>query len=100
LGEKFPDLRSLVADLRAEHDQLRGYFTKACSRTLDRENLRAFGETLSRHIRKEERQLFEGMQSRMSAEAMSNMGEALDRALAQAATACLLPNQKTNLHGK
>ncbi len=100
LGEKFPDLRSLIAELRAEHDELRCYFTKACDRKFDGEDLRTFGETLSRHIRKEERQLFEAMQARMSAEAMSKMGEALDRALADAANACLLPNEKTKLHGK
>jgi hemerythrin-like domain-containing protein len=100
LAEGFTELRSLVLELKAEHEALRGYFTKACERKFDRESLQTFGETLSRHIRKEERQLFEGMQKRLSSKAMSKMGGALDRALAQAVEACLLPNEKTTLHRK
>jgi hypothetical protein len=40
------------------------------------------------------------MQDRMSPEVMSKMGEALDRALAEASNACLLPNETTKLRGK
>jgi hemerythrin-like domain-containing protein len=100
LADKFPDLRSLVAELKAEHVGLRGYFSKAGARAFDREDLRRFGETLSQHIRKEERQLFEELQKKLSAEELIVMGQALDRALAAASDACLLPNEKTQLRPK
>jgi len=100
LAENFSDLRPLVAELRAEHEVLRGYFAKARERRFAREDLRRLGEKLSQHIRKEERQLFEGMQARISAEDMRKMGEALERALAAASESCLLTNEKTKLRSK
>lgn len=99
-AEKFPELRPLIAELKAEHALLRGYFAKATERQFERDDLSRFGETLSQHIRKEERQLFEAMQQNLSPSDMNAMGEALDRALAQASEACLLPNEKTRLRSK
>src|SRR5262245_23808905 len=58
---RFAELQPIVAELLAEHDVLRKAFTQAESRTMTAENLKAFGEMLSAHIRKEERQLFERM---------------------------------------
>ena len=100
LAESFSDLRSLVAELKTEHDSLRGYFARASARDFDRDDLRTFGETLSQHIRKEERQLFERLQQKLSGEQLMAMGQALDRALADASEACLLPNEKTRLRSK
>src|SRR5215469_2269035 len=60
-ARQFSDLNSLVDELVAEHTQLRDYFSRALASTLNTLELRAFAEILSSHIRKEERQLFEGM---------------------------------------
>lgn len=97
---RFSELRSLVQELQAEHTTLRDFFSRAAGRTLDLSTLRVFVETLSGHIRKEERQLFEGMQSRMTSEELAALGAALDRGLAQASDACILPTQATRLRPK
>lgn len=97
---RFTELRSLVQELQAEHATLRDFFSRAAGRTLDLSTLRVFVETLSGHIRKEERRLFEGIQSRMTSEELAALGAALDRELAQASDACILPTQATRLRPK
>lgn len=97
---RFTEMRSLAQELQAEHTVLRDFFSCAAGRTLDAARLKVFAETLSAHIRKEERQLFEGMQSRMGSDALAALGAALDRELAQASDACILPNQATRLRPK
>jgi hypothetical protein len=52
---------------------------------------------LAMHIRKEERQLFEGMQKALSAEQLTRVGAKLRRELEPAPSACSLPNQATRL---
>lgn len=93
----FPGLHPLVQELRAEHVSLRNLFTRAISETLDVDSLQSFVDQLSSHIRKEERQLFEGMQQVMTADEFSRVGKALEEALADASTACILPNEATRL---
>ncbi|HZQ69667.1 MAG TPA: hemerythrin domain-containing protein [Terriglobales bacterium] len=100
LADSLPEVQPLVAELKREHETLRAYFAKAMDRGFGRQDLATFGETLSQHIRKEERQLFETMQARLGPEAMSKMGEALDRALAERAQACIVPNERTRLRPK
>ena len=97
---RFDELRSLVQELQAEHAVLRDFFSRAAGRALDAASLKAFVETLSGHIRKEERQLFEGMQNRMTSDELAAVGAALDRELAQASDACILPTQATRLRPK
>jgi len=94
-ARRFPDLRSLVEELVAEHAQLRNYFTNAANRTLNREALRQFAELLSTHIRKEERQLFEGMQNQMTPEELQKIGASLDTTLAAAPQTCIVPTETT-----
>jgi hypothetical protein len=60
-------------------------------------DLSAFGERMSTHIRKEERQLFERMQELMNQEELTRLGRELDAALMDAASACLVPSQETQL---
>ena len=57
-------------------------------------------EKLVMHIRKEERQLFEGMQRVMSSQELAALGSALDEALKNASQACALPNEATRLQAK
>jgi hemerythrin-like domain-containing protein len=97
---RFPELRPLVDELLAEHRFLRDCFTRAAARSLDRQGLGDFGEKLVRHIRKEERQLFEGMQKVMSPQELARLGAALDEVLKNASEACILPNQATRLRPK
>jgi len=97
---QFPELQPLVNELLAEHALLRDYFARAAARSLDRQSLATFGEKLTNHIRKEERQLFEGMQKVMSPQELATSGRALDEALKDASQACALPNQATRLRSK
>ena len=57
-------------------------------------------EKLASHIRKEERELFEGMQKLMNPEELSAVGAALQQSLTEASDACILPNAATKLRPK
>ncbi|MBZ5722584.1 MAG: hemerythrin domain-containing protein [Acidobacteriia bacterium] len=100
VAERFAELRSLIEELRVEHAKLREFFAGAAARSLDAAALKNFGETLSAHIRKEERQLFEGMQRVMSAQELAALAPVLDRELADASNACILPSEATRLRPK
>jgi hemerythrin-like domain-containing protein len=95
-----PELETIVQELIDEHGVLRALFARAVHRTLDTAGLKAFVATLSQHIRKEERQLFEGLQKRLSPEQMASLGKSLEKALADASNACLMPNEATRLKPK
>ncbi len=73
-----PDLVMLVDELRAEHAVLRGFAARAQARQLTTAELQTFAGALSAHVRKEERQLFEAMQARLSPEKLARTGEELD----------------------
>ncbi|HXY03694.1 MAG TPA: hemerythrin domain-containing protein [Terriglobales bacterium] len=94
---RFEELAGLVNDLQSDHTVLRELFLRAASRDLDSEDLGALTEKLSQHIRKEERQLFEGMQKLMGPEELSILGTALNAELKDASQSCLLPNEATRL---
>ena len=93
IARRYSQLASLVDELIAEHAVLRDYFAKAAARSLDREGLRQFGEALSGHIRKEERQLFEGIQQYLAPEELMQVGMAIDKTLANANEACVVPTE-------
>jgi hemerythrin-like domain-containing protein len=97
VASRFSEMQPLVDELLAEHIFLRDCFARAAARSLDRQSLANFGEKLVQHIRKEERQLFEGMQKVMSSQALAALGRALDAALQAASQACTLPNEATKL---
>ena len=94
------ELEAVVKELVGEHVTLRALFARASARTLDQAGLRTFVETLSHHIRKEERQLFEGLQKKLTPEQMSVLGQALNHDLAEASHTCQIPNQATRLRPK
>ena len=100
VAEQFPQLQPLVKELLAEHTLLRDYFNRAAARSLDRESLGKFGDELAQHIRKEERQLFEGMQKVMNPHDLAVLGAGLEAALRSAPQACALPNEATRLRPK
>lgn len=97
VAARLGDLKALVVELIAEHAALREQFAGAAARTLDSKSLASFVENFALHIRKEERQLFEGMQGVLSEEEINRVGLGVDRALAAATDACILPNDATRL---
>jgi hemerythrin-like domain-containing protein len=95
-----PELQLVVQELLEEHRLLRDLFARAQARGLDRTALSSFATVLAQHIRKEERQLFEGMQKLMSAGELEILGAALEAALKNASQACILPTDATRLRAK
>jgi hemerythrin-like domain-containing protein len=91
VAHRFSHLAPLVDGLRADHETLRGYFARAVSRELDVDSLRQFGALLSRHIRTEERELFEELQRKMNPTELDAMGRELSSELEQAVQGCALP---------
>ncbi len=94
-AEKYARLRPLVKQLLAEHGTLRGFFARAKTRRLDAAALKAFCETLSQHIRTEERQLFEECQRHMPAGEMARAGAAMEEYFANCGmlgASCALPS--------
>jgi len=94
---KFSELQPLVQELLTGHVLLRDFFSRAAARKLHVAGLQALVEKLASHIRKEERELFEGMQRRMTPDELSSVGTALQRALKDASNACILPKAATKL---
>jgi hemerythrin-like domain-containing protein len=72
-------------------------FAEAAAQRMSDASLSTVAQRLSAHIRKEERQLFEGLQEVLSAEELALMGRRLDEALADAAQTCILPTAATRL---
>ena len=92
---RYAQLAGIVEELRAEHQGLRELFRRAGARELGKADLSVLAQTLTRHIRKEERVLFEGMQKAMSEAELMRLGRELDGLLK--ATTCLLPSEATRL---
>ena len=64
----------LAQRLLDEHAALRRFVTPGCERSLD--DLRLFGELLERHIRFEERELFEVAQDKLSSDELEAVANA------------------------
>lgn len=94
-AQQFPELVSLVEDLLADHASLRQVFSKIKQPKVSGEGLLEFAQLLSMHIRKEERQLFESIQQRMTSEELTVLGAKLDNALKDATHFCALTNDAT-----
>jgi hemerythrin-like domain-containing protein len=99
-ARQYPELIPLVDELIADHAALRESFSNAEARRLSAEDLPAFAQQLSTHIRKEERRLFERLQELMSTAELATLGLKLADALKDAAQSCMLPNEATRLKAK
>jgi len=77
-AQRLPGLRDLVDELRIEHASLRQYAAGAAAARLTVPELQLFHTSLSAHVRKEERQLFEGLQGFFPPEELSRIGAELD----------------------
>jgi len=94
----FVELVPLVEELIGEHARLRGWFSRAES--LSSADMVLFVRGLSEHIRKEERQLLEGMQELMSGDKLAALGARLEDALKDASQACAVPTAEGKLQAK
>jgi hemerythrin-like domain-containing protein len=94
---RFAEMGRLVDELGSEHTVLREYFGLATERTMDPAKLHDFARKLSAHIRKEERQLFEGLQQVLSSAEFAKVGAALENALdGTGAASCAIPKRSSN----
>lgn len=94
-ARRYPEVAPLVDELLAEHARLRQDFAQAAAGAMDSAGVRSFVETLSGHIRKEERQLFEELQRQMRPEELGGIGVAIEGALAAAPQVCITPTEET-----
>jgi iron-sulfur cluster repair protein YtfE (RIC family) len=99
-AEKFEDLNALVKQLTSEHTALRSMFATAQDGGLSSNELLVLAQSLSTHIRKEERQLFERMQQLLSQKELGILGSKLQSALKDSEESCLLPSPTTRLRPK
>jgi hemerythrin-like domain-containing protein len=96
-ARRFHQMQLLADELAFEHVELAKTFLQAESRVMSAENLLLFSRGLSAHIRKEERQLFEGLQAVMSQEELTSVGQRLESLLKETGAACIVPNEATRL---
>jgi hemerythrin-like domain-containing protein len=96
-ARQFPALAPLVGELLLDHLMLREDFAVAEANAMSAAEVSAFGGHLSTHIRKEERQLFEGLQEVMSREELERLGRDLEEALKGATESCIVPSEATRL---
>src|SRR5947209_16501013 len=81
-ADRFAELRALAQQLRGEHVELRRRAGEIDTAGAD--GLADFAELLSTHIRKEENELFEGMQKLMPREELDALAKPLEATLAGA----------------
>jgi iron-sulfur cluster repair protein YtfE (RIC family) len=95
----FEKLVSPVEELVNEHGELRTSFARAGANEMSAADLAAFARSLSTHVRKEERRLFEQLQEFMGPDELATLGKGLGDALAGVEQACELPSETTKLRG-
>ena len=76
-----PELASIVEELLRQHAELRAYFSHAGEGKLERTALLEFADLLTRHIRLEENQLFEGCQRVLDPDELARIGKELESVL-------------------
>ena len=77
-ADKFEQLQQLVDELRIEHTLIRRNVERARARQFTVTDLQVFTATLSEHIRKEERQLFEAMQRLLAPGSLLRVGQQVE----------------------
>ena len=87
-ADRHTELQSITQQLRREHVELRQRATSIV--TANAEELAELAEQLSRHIRKEENELFERMQKLMSRAELDALAQPLEAALGTSGAQCEL----------
>lgn len=88
---RFPELTALVDELLQEHSDLRTRFAEAVAHKMSGEGVSELARRLSAHIRKEERELFEGLQRQLNSKELDLLGQQLTQALHNAVQVCAMP---------
>jgi hemerythrin-like domain-containing protein len=73
-AEQLEEMTNLVDELRIEHGLIRRGVKRAEARDLTASDIQVFAASLSAHIRKEERELFETVQQRLTPEELDRVG--------------------------
>jgi hemerythrin-like domain-containing protein len=77
-AEQLEEMTSLVDELRIEHGLIRRGVKRAEVRDLTASDIQVFAASLSAHIRKEERELFEAVQQRLRPEELERVGREIE----------------------
>lgn len=93
----FGELSTLVDSLLRDHAWLRTRFAEAEAQKLSAEEIADFAKRLSKHIRTEERQLFERLQELIKPEEFAAIGRKLKEGLKDTNKSCVLPAESTQL---
>jgi hemerythrin-like domain-containing protein len=91
------ELLELVDELRIEHTLIRRNVEKARARQFTVTDLQVFTASLSEHVRKEERQLFEAMQKLLPSGELDRLGREMEQffsASGMPGTSCELPSAR------
>lgn len=94
VADQYEELTQLVDELRIEHTLLRRNVEKARNRQFTVTDLQVFTASLSEHIRKEERQLFESMQRLLPQQELAKIGTAIQEYFASSG----MPGQSCGMH--
>ncbi len=78
VADQWEELQQLIDELRIEHTLLRRNVDRARNRQFTVTDLQVFTATLSEHVRKEERQLFQAMQKLLTPEKLAEIGGQMD----------------------
>ena len=95
VARNFSGSVALVEELQTDHMWLRKQFVQADAGRLSANELQAFAQRLSAHIRQEERRLFERLQELMTPDELADLGKHLEKALESATQTCVLPTATT-----
>ncbi len=85
---KYHETRDILRDLLSEHVTLRGYKIAASAHAMNRSDLFDFSSTLTSHIQKEERLLFELCQRLMPEHELAAVGRQLQEFFRGSAIRC------------
>lgn len=96
VARQFASLQLLVEELIADHAALRESFSRCQKQELSAQEISAFAKRLAEHIRKEERQLFEGLQQSLTEKELATLGEQLELALKDATYICSIPSRQSD----
>ena len=96
-ARQFPEMIPLADELLSDHAGLRECFSRAGAGTMSHEALLDFAAQMSKHIRKEERQLFERLQKLMTPKQLADLGVQLASALEVAERTCSVRSEATRL---
>lgn len=91
---KAAGMETLVGELLGHHTLLTARVLQARRGEMSADDLSRFAAELTVHVRKEENELFEELQRRLSSEQLAQIGAAVERWLNSAGGTCSLPKRE------